>query len=289
MNTVAVIGRERLPVLGQMPRDLVHLRGLIHRPANEEDSLCRGHVPSSHRVLNVPATNTTAANDGGDARVLQRRRVVDEDHRRAQRLVHVIEREQLGERLQEGRHHFHRKERARKKHHRKQEGVGDGRRAFGLLREGSEQHADADEGDDLDDDDEREPDADVQADVEDGVADDEDRRGGNDGEQQLVQDARDEPIGARDRRRRELAQNALLAQLGVHVERVRQARGHDRHGDDAGDEEFDEPVALRQDRRRDQLEMGRDAGESSGSPRPPSCRAAGSSWSPTSSSGRRHR
>ena len=62
MHTVAVIGRERLLVLGQMPRDLVHLRGLIHRAADEEDSLCRSHVPSSHRVLNVPATNTTAAN-----------------------------------------------------------------------------------------------------------------------------------------------------------------------------------------------------------------------------------
>ncbi len=61
MDTVAVIRRERLPVLRQMPRDLVHLRGLVHRAANEEDPLGHGHVPSSHRVLNVPAANTTAA------------------------------------------------------------------------------------------------------------------------------------------------------------------------------------------------------------------------------------
>jgi len=59
---VAVIGRERLLVLGQMVRDLVHLRGLVHRAADEEDALGHSQASSPHRVLNVPAVNATTAN-----------------------------------------------------------------------------------------------------------------------------------------------------------------------------------------------------------------------------------
>ncbi len=62
LHAVAVERRERLLVLRQVARDLVHLRGLVHRPADEQDALLPAHELSSHRVLNVPATNTTAAN-----------------------------------------------------------------------------------------------------------------------------------------------------------------------------------------------------------------------------------
>ena len=62
LHAVAIERRECLTVLGQVAGDLVHLRGLVHRTADEQDAFLTTHVLSSHRVLNVPATNTTTAN-----------------------------------------------------------------------------------------------------------------------------------------------------------------------------------------------------------------------------------
>src|SRR5271170_1580788 len=62
LHAVAIERRECLLVSGQVARDLMHLRRLIHRSANEQNALFLAHVPSSQRVLNAPTTNTTAAN-----------------------------------------------------------------------------------------------------------------------------------------------------------------------------------------------------------------------------------
>src|SRR5512134_1481121 len=183
-----------------------------------------------------------------DRGVLQRGHVVDEYHGCPEPLVHVVQRQYPGERLQEARHHLDGEEAPREEHHRKHDGVCRGGGALRLPHEAGEDHPDSDEGEDVKRNEQRKPGVYPQANVKHGVTHQQHRNRGYDREYELIQDVRQYPVGTGDGRGGQLPDDTLLPQLRVQVHRAEEARRHHRHRYDAGDEELDEPVFLREDR-----------------------------------------
>src|SRR4030095_13267980 len=132
--------------------------------------------------------------------VTQRRRVVDRYHGGPESLVHVVQRQDPRDRLQEARHQIEREEAAREEHHREHDEVGGRRRALRLVRDAGEYHPDPAEREDLEHDEHDQPRVDLQPNGEHDVAHYEDRHRAYDREYELVQDIRQDPVGPGDGR-----------------------------------------------------------------------------------------
>jgi len=132
--------------------------------------------------------------------VTQRGHVVDKYHGCPEPLVHVVQRQHPGDRLQEARHHLEGEEAAREEHHREHDVVCRRGGALRFLREAGEYHPDSDEREDVKHNEQGEPGVYLQAHVKHGVAHQQYRNCGYDREYELVQDVRQYPVGTGDGR-----------------------------------------------------------------------------------------